>query len=148
MNDKLLFPESDEPRGKYVVWHKESDGYIPVASVNCGNLLAAMVLPDVKPGTLDTESVTRLVDGARGIDFGDVIVNPVGDAYRLDKGQYGPMFQKIDFPQHEAMKALFNEWTRDYAAAKERDAFRLLFSSPAQEQESPIKEIQHERGGR
>jgi hypothetical protein len=110
-------------RGQYQVWHQSGDGYIPVALVRAGNLLAATVLTmnRVDAHWQEGERVTALVPDARSTDIGDVIVSPEGVGYEIKATNHGPVFDAIDFPPHREQMALFAEWTKDSAAARERD---------------------------
>jgi hypothetical protein len=110
MKDKSLFTGS-EPHGTYQVWHRDGDGgtYQHVVSARVGNLLAALVLPDLKKDTPEKDSVAELTEDRRPTTFGDVIVNPYGQAYRIDDTPDGPVFQLIHFTPEMHRRALFAE---------------------------------------
>jgi hypothetical protein len=110
-------------RGKYQVWHQSAEGFIPVALVSAGNLLAALVFTmNRTDGHWEKgEHVLALQPDARSTTIGDVIVNPEGVAYEIRATTHGLVFDPIDFPPHREQMALFAEWTQDYAAAKARD---------------------------
>jgi hypothetical protein len=101
-----LFTPSAEPYGRYMVWHAEGDKFRCVASVTCGNLLAALVLPDLKHGNPGTERVADF-GKARPTNIGDVIVNPDGQAYRIDRDNEGEKFQLIHFAPEMERRAEF-----------------------------------------
>ena len=123
MADELLREcGGGEPRGTYQVWHREDHGYRHVANADVGNLLAALVLPGMPPGTSGREAVTQLVEGARAATFGDVIVSPSGTAYRIDDGRYGPVFQVVDFTELRTVQALFAEQREDFQMGQEEAA--------------------------
>jgi len=137
-------------RGQYQVWHQSGDGYRPVALVRAGNLLAAMVLTmnRVDAHWQDGESVTALVPDARATDIGDVIVSPEGVAYKIRGTNHGLVFDAIDFPPYREQMALFAEWTKDYAAARERDskaAFGAILSGTGIPASQPTIGNQHDR---
>jgi hypothetical protein len=120
-------------RGQYQVWHQSSDGYTPAALVSAGNLLAALVFTMSRRDAhwQEGEYVTALVPDARSTNIGDVIVSPEGVAYEIKTTNHGLVFDAIDFPPHREQMALFAEWTKDYAATRERDgkaAFGAILS--------------------
>ncbi|VTR93425.1 unnamed protein product [Gemmata massiliana] len=115
-------------RGPYQVWHRSDEGFTPVALVNGGNLLAAIVFTMSRTDGhwQDGERVTALVPDARSTNIGDVIVSPEGVAHELTATDHGPACVPIDFPPHREQRALFAEWAADYAAARERDGRTTL----------------------
>ena len=111
------------PQGRYQVWHNGADGFVPVANVQAGNLLAALVLTINRTDApwAENEHVVALLPNARSTDFGDVVVNSEGVAYQVQKTRHGLVFAMVDFPPQREQKALFAEWELDYAAARSRD---------------------------
>jgi hypothetical protein len=95
--------EPREPVGTYQVWHKESDGFRHVANVEGGNLLAAIVLPYINKDEAEYRRVTPLVDDARTITYGDVIVNPEHVAFEIYKeADFGLLaWRQIDFAKEQ-----------------------------------------------
>lgn len=123
----MPFDEEPTPAaksGKYQVWHRSEDGYTPVGLVTTGNLLGAMVftMDRIDAPWTDGEFVRALVPDPRSTTIGDVIVNPEGVAHEITAADGGLAFSPIDFPPYQEQKALFAEWTEDYALAKEGDA--------------------------
>lgn len=135
MKDKSLFA-GDEPRGTYQVWHKQGDDYRHVVNANVGNLLAALVLPDMKREAEERQNIAELTEGRRPTTFGDVIVNPHGQAYRIDDTQYGPVFQIIHFAPQVERRAMFAEQLEEVRAGVV-DALRAG---------TPFKDVMREAG--
>jgi hypothetical protein len=107
----------DEPSGVHQVWHKEGDGYRHVLDANVGNLLAALVLPDLKADGQERAGITERTEERRATTFGDVIVNPAGQAYRLDGTEHGAAFQPIPFAPTTDIQRLFAEQREEVLAA-------------------------------
>lgn len=96
-----------EPIGTYQVWHKEGDGFRHVANVEAGNRLAALVLPYIKKDEVEYKRVTLLVDDARTITYGDVIVDPEHVAFEIYKPDFGGIgMRQVDFPQDQFKRIL------------------------------------------
>jgi hypothetical protein len=91
-----LFPPNNEPHGVYKIYHREGNNYEHVANATVGNMLAAMVLPNLMPGAVGTELVNNL-GMKRPTEFGDVIVNPDGQAHEIARDHLGEFFKAIDF---------------------------------------------------
>jgi hypothetical protein len=140
-----------EPQGRYDVWHKEGGDYLPVASVNVGNLLAAAVLSmhRVDARWQDGDHVLSGLPNTRSTTIGDVIVNPNGIAYEIATTTFGFVFDPIDFPPHREQQALFAEWRQDYAAARERDgiaALTAVLNDPPREPPANDNQIDRDSG--
>jgi hypothetical protein len=113
--------EPREPVGTYQVWHKEGDWYRNVMNIECGNMLAALVLPYVGKDDPHYQRITMLVDEPRTTTFGDVIVNPANVSFEIYKPDFGGVgWRKIDFGK-EQFKAILAEQKTDYQAARLRD---------------------------
>jgi hypothetical protein len=139
-------------RGQYQVWHQSGDGYTPVALVHAGNLLAATVLTMNRTDAQwqEGEHVTALRPDTRSTTIGDVIVSPEGAAYEIRVTTHGLVFDPVDFPPYREQMALFAEWSKDYAAARERDgkaAFTAILSGTDLPASQPTSGNQNDREG-
>lgn len=156
MTERTLFA-GEEPRGTYQVWHRDAGGetYQHVVSARVGSLLAALVLPDLKGHTPEKVNVAELTDDRRPTTFGDVIVNPFGQAHRIDDTPDGPVFQIIHFTPEMHRRALFAEQIEEAragvaAAVRAGASFRQIMQEAGvygvkpEEVESIKREVEQE----
>ena len=77
--------------------------------------LAALVLPYMNKDEPETKRVTPLVDDARTITYGDVIVNPNHAAFEIYKPHCGgTAFREIDFCKEQFKTMLATDSGKKY----------------------------------
>jgi hypothetical protein len=110
-----------EPVGTYQVWQRGREGFRRVFDVEAGNRLAAFILPLLDKEHEEYRRVTPLSEDARPLTYGDVIVNPAGEAYEIYKPEIGGTgFRETAHPQPQAAEQSA-ELDADYHAARARD---------------------------
>lgn len=129
-----------------------------VADVQCDSLTTALVctLAWKNKDAAPTQWVTPIMADARGTTFGDIIINPEGVAFSVQKSGE---FKRVDCPTHgiepneevvplkEQFQMLLAELQTDYEAARLRDAGQDYEKFLAEAQTRALSRMQGKDGG-
>ena len=136
----------------YQVWHKEPQGYVHAFTVHGKDLLTALVLPMIEPRG---DGVSAHLDAPRPTTFGDVIVTPQADAYRVSETRHGVVLDLVDFAQikrdatvHALMREDFQMGQEQAAMGEFRESVRQLadiLAAPSPAPDPPAREPEVER---
>jgi len=110
-DEKTKPPARTEPEGDYQVWHRTGDRYEHALTVRSQDMLGAVVWPMISSQHEEyAHRVTPVTESGRPTTFGDVIVNPAGEAYEMAETTQGFVFDRVDFPPVRTAKMVAEQW--------------------------------------